>query len=120
MRKLSQEFREGQGTENKERALLIFLRVHFWFPKVLLNLKEYDILNMKTNIVKRYPFSHFLLKGKKGSIFWKRDNKSAIHSVKVQAGHSALLILSGGNSNQFKFVEFLKKYFTNYPKISGL
>ena len=43
---------------------------------------------MQTNIVKRDPFSLFLLRGKKG----------AIHSLKGQAGHSVLQKLSGGNS----------------------
>ena len=38
--------KKGQGTENKKRALLIFLRAHFGFPKALLSLKVYDIFNV--------------------------------------------------------------------------
>ena len=83
--------KEGQGAENKKRALLIFLRA-------LLNLKVYGTFNMQTNIIKRGSSLFFLLKGKKGVTFLMIRNKGAIHSMKGQAGRSALMKLSGKNS----------------------
>ena len=44
--RVSLRLKKGQGAENKKRALLIFLRAHFWFPKALLSLKVYDIFNV--------------------------------------------------------------------------
>ena len=75
--------KKGLGTKSNKRALLLFLRAHFCFPKALLNLKVYDTFNMQTNIVKRHPFPLFFTKGRKGCyFFYMRDNKGAIHSMK--------------------------------------
>ena len=77
---------KGQGAENKKRAPLIHIRTHFWFPKALLTLKAYDIVYIYKNIVKRHPFSLFLLKSKKDASFEWGGYMGIIHSMKGQAG----------------------------------
>ena len=54
-------------TENKKRALLIFLGAYFWFPKTLLNLKVYDTFN---KYCKKVSFLTFFTKGQEGCNFF--------------------------------------------------
>ena len=102
---------KGQGAENKKRALLIFLRAHFWFPKALLSLKVYDIFNMKMNIIKRHPFSLFLLKGKKNAIFEWRATRALFILWKGRQGTASFWNCLGETLNVYIYNNHAYAYF---------